>query len=229
MKECIICGTKADESATVCEVCGSSDFESEDKSQAVMQAEEEPIYSNDPDSVYRVRKKIDPNSKIKYKKAKPFKPKNPVEISVPGGGVVSGIFGAFLFSLIGGVIYMISLNLGFLSSVCGIATFSFANLGYKNFSKTYKTSIASLLTSAVVTVVTIVLSEFLALGFSIFWEYRNEGLGLISAFGIIPELIEIPEVASGIKHDFLYTAVSTSLWAIISFINYLRMRRYSDD
>lgn len=225
----MICGTKADESATVCEVCGSSDFESEGITQAVMQAEEEPVYSHDPDSVYRVRKGIDPNSKIQYKKAKAFKPKKPVEISVPGGGVVSGILGAFLFSIFGGVIYMITLNLGYFFSFCGIVTFSFANLGYKKFSKTYKTSFASLLTSAVVTAVTIFIFEFLSIGFTIFWEYRNEGLSLINAFVIIPELIKIPEVSSEIKSDFLYIAFTTSLWAIISFINYLRMRRYSDD
>ena len=68
MKECIICGTKAEDSAKVCEVCGSSDFESEGITKAAMQAEEEPIYSNDPDSVYRVRKKLTPTARLNIRK-----------------------------------------------------------------------------------------------------------------------------------------------------------------
>ena len=217
MKECIICGTKAEDSAKVCEVCGSSDFESDGITKAAMQAEEEPVYSNDPDSVYRVRKKFDPNSKIKYKKARAFKPKKPVEVSVPsGGGVISGIFGAFLFSIAGGLLYVFINHLGFISGLCGLIIFILARAGFNRFSKPEKyDSAACFISSVIITVLMILFSELFSVSFAIYRIFRDEGVTLLNAVFLTPGFLEKPEIHANVVSDL----VLAYLFSFITFIS----------
>ncbi|MGN0547844.1 MAG: hypothetical protein ACI4I3_10980 [Acutalibacteraceae bacterium] len=231
MKECMICGTKADESANVCEVCGSSDFESEDKTQAVMQAEEEPVYSHDPDSVYRVRKGIDPNSKIQYKKAKAFKPKKPVEISVPGGGVVSGIFGAFLFSIAGGLLYVFINHLGYISGLCGLIIFILARAGFNRFSKPDKyDSAACFISSVIITVLMILFAELFSVSFAIYRIFRDEGVTLLDAVYFTPRFLENPEIHANVVSDLVLAYLFSFITFIIRiFYNSKRSRSEYED
>lgn len=81
-----------------------------------------------------------------------------------------GILGAFLLSLIGGAIWCGLLWLDIFRPVCGIAIITFAIIGYRAFTK--KNSTKGLVISIVVSLVTVVMANYLVLVMQVYEAYK---------------------------------------------------------
>ena len=85
--------------------------------------------------------------------------------------VISGTVGAFLFSLVGGVLWYIVYQLGYVASICGIVGMACAIKGYEVFAK--KESAKGLAISAVCAIFTIVCAWYLCLSTDVYQAYQD--------------------------------------------------------
>lgn len=97
---------------------------------------------------------VDPNKKID-------KPEN----------VLAGIVGAFLFSLVGGVLWFVLYQFGYLAAISGIVGVVCAIKGYSIFSK--KESIKGIIISVIIAVIVIVLAWYLCIAYDVFVVYGD--------------------------------------------------------
>ena len=84
--------------------------------------------------------------------------------------VVAGIVGAFLFSLVGGVLWFVIYQLGFIAGISGVIGAVCAIKGYSLFSK--KESIKGIIISVIIALVVIVIAWYLCLGYDVYSAYQ---------------------------------------------------------
>ena len=90
--------------------------------------------------------------------------------------VAAGIAGAFLFGLLGGGVYFGIYQLGYIAGICGFLIFFLANFGYGLFcGNKNSVSVARIVTCIIITLAVIFLSEYVAVAFDIYREFRKEG------------------------------------------------------
>ena len=98
------------------------------------------------------------------------------ELETGHGNIIAGIVGAFLFSLIGGLLYFVVYQIGIIAGICGLVIFVLANFGYGLFAKTKnKASLVALIVSIVSMIVMIFLAEYFCLSFEIFRVFIKIG------------------------------------------------------
>ena len=85
--------------------------------------------------------------------------------------VVAGIVGAFLFALIGGGLHFIIYQFGYIAGICGLITVVLSTFGYQLFSGV-KGSVKGIVIAVIMSLLAIVLGEFLGLSYVIYNEFK---------------------------------------------------------
>lgn len=129
--------------------------------------------------------------------------------------VGKGILGALLFSLVGGVLYVLIYQFGYIASLCGLVTFLMAAWGYRKFAKAPNLSVKGLIISALITVLIIFLAEYSCIAIEIYKAYKNEyAITILDAYSATPSFLEDGEVLTAFIKD-LAIAYVLSFAAII--------------
>lgn len=147
----------------------------------------------------------------------PFSPSGSVPSPEPvHENVIAGIVGAFLFSLAGGVLYFLICQLGYIAGICGLITVVVSIFGYQLFSGR-KNSLKGVIIAIIISILSIVLAEYLGLSYE-YYKYFNKELGipisLTDAIRVTPELLAETEVLAAFLKDL---AVALVLGIIASF------------
>lgn len=85
--------------------------------------------------------------------------------------VLAGIVGAFLFSLVGGIIWFVLYQIGFIAAISGIIGVVCAIKGYTVFGK--RESLKGVIISTVVAFLVIVLAWYLCLSYDVYQAYQD--------------------------------------------------------
>ncbi|MBQ8001265.1 MAG: zinc ribbon domain-containing protein [Ruminococcus sp.] len=141
--------------------------------------------------------------------------------------VFLGILGAFLFSLAGGVIYVILYQLGILAAVCGWVTFTLAGVGYRKFSKTKERfSLKSIIVSLVMLVVVILLAEYVCIAIEIYKELVNDYyITFLDAFLFVPTLLTDSEALRATLGDLGFSYLFGFIAVIGNITNFFKGRK----
>lgn len=85
--------------------------------------------------------------------------------------VLAGIIGALLFSLVGGVLWYVLYQVGFLAAISGLVGVICAIKGYTVFSK--KESIKGIIISVIVAVIVIIIAWYFCLANDVYVAYKD--------------------------------------------------------
>ena len=197
MKKCNNCGAPIDDNESFCTLCK---------------------FSN-PDATQNSEQLTEQNSSVAVVAQEETVDKN--------GNIVAGIVGAFLFSAIGGVIYFLIYQLGYIASISGLIIFVLANLGYSLFARVKnKTSIVGLVTAIITTIVMIFLSEYACVSFEVFQAFKEEGINFFDAVKITPILvISEPEILAEVIKDLAISYVLGALGCVSEIVNMVKARK----
>lgn len=144
----------------------------------------------------------------------------PVAQSMPAAqghaeNVIAGIVGAFLFSLIGGVLYFIIYQIGFIAGISGLVIFVLANFGYGLFSGK-KNSITGIIVSIICLILTTLLAEYMCIAYVIYDSFREYDISLFTAIRSTLDFIIDPEI--GILGDVTFDVlIALALGALSAF------------
>lgn len=210
MKICSKCGAQAEEQVNFCAACGSSEFYASAESfeqptpQYYNAAEQNPTYQQPIEQ-----------------------PVNPAVINESSNGnVLSGVVGAFLFSIIGGLLYFVVYQIGFVAGICGLVIFVLANFGYGLFAKTKdKNSLAGLITSIIAMIVMIFVAEYFCLSFEIYQEYKDAGITFFDAVRATPDFLTMSEVGEAVAGDLAFAYIFGFIASIGNIITIVKARK----
>ena len=87
--------------------------------------------------------------------------------------ILSGVVGAFLFSLVGGILWFVLYQFGYLASISGLVGVICAVKGYTFFAKTKNESKTCLILSVIIAVLVLAISWFLCIAFDIYNVYQE--------------------------------------------------------
>ncbi len=89
----------------------------------------------------------------------------------PEENILAGIVGAFLFSLVGGILWFVLYQFGYLAAISGIIAVICAIKGYSFFSK--NESIKGIVISVIIAIAVMVLAWYLCLSYDIFTAHAE--------------------------------------------------------
>ena len=142
------------------------------------------------------------------------------------GNIIAGIVGAFLFSLLGGLLYFLIYQLNVIAGICGLAIFVLANFGYGLFAKTKnKASIVALIVSIVMMGITIYLAEYLCLSFEIYQTFKTSGVTFLDAVDATSEFLAYPELHDAFVEDLVFAYVFGFLASIGNISSIIKARK----
>ncbi len=204
MKTCNKCGAQADNHVSFCISCGAHEFT------PIVEAPGEAPAEDSDDVATAV---LEEPAVVA-----------PALDEVGNGNIVAGIVGAFLFSIIGGLMYFVVYQIGVIAGVCGLVMFILANFGYGLFAKTKnKTSVVGLVVSFIAMLAMIFIAEYACLSYEIYDAFKDAAdlgfdLSFFDSVKLVPELLkEEPEVKRAVITDLIY-AYAFGLLAAISQI-----------
>ena len=87
--------------------------------------------------------------------------------------VLAGAVGAFLFSLVGGILWFVLYQLGFLASLSGLVGVICAVKGYTFFAKTKKESKICLILSVIIAIMVLAIAWYLCVAYDIYLAYQE--------------------------------------------------------
>lgn len=197
MKKCNTCGAPIDDNESFCTLCK---------------------FSN-PDATQNSEQLTEQNSSVAVAVQEETVDKN--------GNIVAGIVGAFLFSVIGGGVYFLIYQLGYIAAISGLIIFVLANLGYSLFARVKnKTSIVGLVTAIIMTVVMIFLSEYFCLSFEVFQAFKEEGINFFDAVKVTPILVASePEILGQVIKDLVIAYILGALGCVSEIVNIVKARK----
>lgn len=124
---------------------------------------------------------------------------------------LAGIVGAFLFSLIGGVLYFVVYELGFIAGICALVMFILSNLGYGLFSGKKNTKKGVIIATVMTFIVTIIAEAF-CVSFDIFTAFKSEyEITIFDAMRSLPEFLTELELKGAVVKDLLFAIVFGAL------------------
>ena len=146
---------------------------------------------------------------------------NPLEIEEKGvGNVIAGIVGAFLFALIGGILYFIVYQVGYIAGICGLVMFVLANYGYHLFAKGEKDTVTGLVTAVIMTVVVIFLAEYLSLSYEIYTVFHEDfDITIFDAIRATPDFLTDPDIMGSVGKDLMMAYGFSVIGIIGNFAN----------
>ena len=141
------------------------------------------------------------------------------------GNILAGAVGAFLFALIGGVLYFVVYQIGFIAGICGLVIFILANFGYGLFAKSAKNSIAGLIASIVSMLIVIFAAEYFCLSYEIFRAYKELDITFFEAVRATPDFLAEPEVQSAVIEELVIAYALGILASVGNIINIVKARK----
>lgn len=224
MKKCNSCGAQIDEQAKFCHLCGSADFAAAtipQQAQQPYQQAQQPYQAPATPPVF--------NSGYQAQNP-PYPAQN-----APGyqaadngnGNVLAGFVGAFLFSIIGGLLYFVIYQAGVIAGICGLVIFVLANFGYGLFARTKnKASTAGLIASIAAMVVMIFVAEYFCISFEIYQDYKNYvDITIFDAIEATPDFLDIPEVGDAFVEDLGFAYLFGFAASIGNIANIVKARK----
>lgn len=207
MKICSNCGVQTDDNAKFCPSCGSSDLIAQ--SASVQQFDQVQSYPPIFNPTYQVENAQDAADDING-----------------GENILAGIVGAFLFSILGGLLYFIIYQVGIIAGICGLVIFVLANFGYGLFAKTKnKASMVGLIAAIVATIVMIYAAEFFCISFEIFQVYKDQGITIFDAIRATPEFLAEPEIGEAVAGDLVFAYVFGFIATISNIVQIVKARK----
>lgn len=89
------------------------------------------------------------------------------------GNILLGVLGAFLLSLVGGLIYFAFYQIGIITGITGIIIYCLSQFGYKKFSGCNNSvSLGGLISSIILVLTVIFLAHYVSVSFDIFQTYE---------------------------------------------------------
>ena len=218
MKKCNNCGAVSEDRVNFCTACGSSEFT------AVPENNEQPIYDQPSyDQQPAAQTQYTPMYNAAYQAAT-LSQEEPEDNG--NGNVIAGIVGAFLFALIGGLLYFIVYQLGIIAGICGLVIFVLANFGYGLFAKTKnKSSAVALVVSIIITVIMIFLAEYICLSYEIFQVYEDYNITIFDAIRATSDFITEPEIAKAVGGDLAFAYVFGLAAVIGNIVNMKKAKK----
>ena len=87
--------------------------------------------------------------------------------------ILAGAVGAFLFSLVGGIIWFVLWQIGFLASISGLVGVICAVKGYTFFAKMKKESKICLVLSVIIAIMVLAIAWYLCVAYDIYLAYQE--------------------------------------------------------
>lgn len=87
--------------------------------------------------------------------------------------VLAGAVGAFLFSLVGGILWFVLYQIGYLAAISGLVGVICAVKGYTFFAKTKTESKICLILSVIIAIAVLAISWYLCVGYDIYLVYQD--------------------------------------------------------
>ena len=112
MKKCNNCGSVYNDNVNFCATCGSANFSAFENN---AQPRNNPVYNTN------INANTIPNTSARMVNE--------------NGNIIAGVVGAFLFSLLGGLVYFLIYQLDIIAGISGLIIFVLANFGYNLFAK----------------------------------------------------------------------------------------------
>ncbi len=99
--------------------------------------------------------------------------KNPTRTTVPEEqeNVLFGLVGAFLFSLAGGIIYFLLLQIGYIAAISGLIGVVCAIKGYSFFAK--KESMKGVILSVIIAVIVLIIAWYFGFAYQLYQAYQD--------------------------------------------------------
>ncbi|MBQ3081428.1 MAG: hypothetical protein IJC49_03145 [Clostridia bacterium] len=143
------------------------------------------------------------------------------------GNVLAGIVGAFLFALIGGALYFVIYQLGYIAGICGLVTFVLANFGYGLFARTKnKFSLVALISSIAITLLVIFAAEYLSVAYGIYDITKQEYyITFFDVAKLIPEFFADSEFLIEFLKDLGIAYLFTALACGSNVMNVIKARK----
>ena len=141
------------------------------------------------------------------------------------GNILAGAVGAFLFALIGGVLYFVVYQIGFIAGICGLVIFILANFGSGLFAKSAKNSIAGLIASIVSMLIVIFAAEYFCLSYENFQAYKELDITFFEAVRATPDFLAEPEVQSAVIEELVIAYALGILASVGNIINIVKARK----
>ncbi len=142
------------------------------------------------------------------------------------GNILAGVVGAFLFSIIGGVLYFIVYQFGFIAGICGLVMFILANFGYSLFAGTKnRNSVPGLVSAIACTIIMLFLAEYLCLSYEIFIAYKAEEITFFDAVLATPQFLAEPDIRSPFISDLFFSYIFGFFASIGNIKNIIQSRK----
>ncbi|MBQ8403672.1 MAG: hypothetical protein IJX55_04510 [Clostridia bacterium] len=142
--------------------------------------------------------------------------------------VLAGVVGAFLFSLVGGILWFVLYQIGYLAAVSGLVGVICAVKGYTFFAKTKNESKKCLIISIITTVVVLAISWYFCVAYDIYLAYQewfatgevDFTYTFFESVQVVPYFFAEPEILIGYLKDLGFGI----LFAGLGVIYYLSLR-----
>ena len=142
--------------------------------------------------------------------------------------VLAGAVGAFLFSLVGGILWFVLYQIGFLAAVSGLVGVVCAVKGYTFFAKTKNESVKCLVISSIIAVLVLVVAWYICVAYDIYLVYQewfeagevDFTYTFFESVQVVPYFFAEPDVLTAYLGDL----VKGLLFAILGVISYLASR-----
>ena len=142
--------------------------------------------------------------------------------------VLAGAVGAFLFSLVGGILWFVLYQIGYVAALSGLVGVICAVKGYTFFAKTKNESKTCLILSVIIAVLVLAISWYLCIGYDIYLAYQewfaagevDFTLNFFESIRVIPLFLAEKEILVG----YLANLGLGLLFAGLGVISYLSSR-----
>ena len=112
---------------------------------------------------------------------------NPIEFERKEN-IALGVLGAFLFSLIGALVYFGIYQLGFIAGIAGVVAILLSNLGYGLFSGV-KDTMRGIIFAIIFSIIAIIIGEYLCLSVAFYSVWGEAGVSFIDCILYTPQLV----------------------------------------
>ncbi len=214
MKRCNYCGTVAEDNVNFCASCGAQAFTPMDNQNPAPNMGNQPPA---PGMGYQPYAAPAPN---------PVMPAAPAATNInENGNIALGFLGALLFSVLGGVVYVLLYQAEIVASIAGFLMFFLAGVGYRLFAKTKnKCSIAGLVCSIIVTAVMVYLAQYVGAAWTI-KDVFGSNMSLLEAVEALPEWLKLPGMQDAFNSDLTMGYVFAAIGCAGSIIAIIKERK----
>jgi hypothetical protein len=140
---------------------------------------------------------------------------------------MAGIVGAFLFSLVGVIVWFVIYQLDYIAGVAGIVTIICALKGYTVFGKVL--SLKGLIISLLISAAMIYIAEYVCIGYDIYVAFKQEyNITIFDALRAVEDFLQEESVRRGFITDLALGYTLTLLGSvrnIISVFSSIRKQR----